>query len=66
MLIHPILLAKIKQQNLTDNNLLNLIRFGQVNEKVRTRIENVVIGRNVALENGRNIALGIGNDRNKA
>ena len=28
------LLIKIKQQNLTDNNLLNLIKFGQVNEKL--------------------------------
>ena len=57
LFIYLILHAKIKQQNLTDNNLLNLIRFGQVNEKVRTRIMNVVIGRNVALENGRNVAL---------
>ena len=34
MLIYPILFAKVKQQNLTDNNLLNLIKFGQVNEKL--------------------------------
>ena len=57
MLIYLILFAEVKQQNLTDNNLLNLIRFGQVNENCCTRIENVVIGRNVALENGRNVAL---------
>ena len=44
------LLIKIKQQDLTDNNLLNWIRFGQVNEKYRTRIVSKVIGRNVALE----------------
>ena len=44
------LLINIKQQDLTDNNLLNWIRFGQVNEKYRTRIVSKVIGRNVDLE----------------